>query len=58
MNTVGINLNRADNHIRKAREHFGNVKDKELAEGLRRLSTGLLRINDELRSTIGRKGKK
>ena len=43
---MGINFSRADKHIRKAREHFGKVKDKELAEGLRRLCTGLLRIND------------
>ncbi|MET3207521.1 UNVERIFIED_CONTAM: hypothetical protein ABIC26_000455 [Paenibacillus sp. PvR008] len=55
MNAVGIKFNRADNHIRKAREHFVKVKDKELAEGLRRLCTGLLRLNDELRSTLGRR---
>lgn len=54
---MGVNFDKAEHHLRKAREHFGKVKDKELAEGLRRLCTGLLRTNDGLRAACGRKKK-
>jgi len=39
----------AKHHLRKARKHFEKVKDRALAEGLRRLSTGLLRMNGVLK---------
>ena len=38
----------AEHHLRKAREQFSGVKDKELADALRRLTTALLRINEQI----------
>lgn len=44
------NMRSAEHHLRKARSQFRNVKDKDLADALRRLTTGLLRLEEEIRA--------